>query len=70
MTKVNGDEREFEVRADNGMIFRLHGRGMLGLANAALALAAQQAFLLGKPLTVLEDNRPFRVVKVELPHGN
>lgn len=43
------------------------GRGMLGLLNAMLALAAQQSFALGKPMTVLEDGRPFRVVEVRSP---
>lgn len=62
-------ERSYSVVADKEqkiVVCRAKGSG-IGLMNAMLSIAVQQSFVYSKPIMVLEDDKPFRIVDVRVP---
>lgn len=62
-------ERSYAVVADHDskiVVCRATGAG-IGLLNAMLNIAVQQSFIYAKPVTVTEDDQPFRIVSVTIP---
>lgn len=62
-------ERSYAVVADDDskvVVCKAQGAG-IGLMNAMMNIAVQQSFVYSKPVTILEDDQPFRIVSVTIP---
>lgn len=64
-------ERTYSVVADHDhkvVVCKATGAG-IGLLNAMMSMAVHQSFVYAKPVCVLEDGKPFRVVEVRFPRN-